>query len=122
VHVKLNTGSISLNDSVTQKEIIDGILSSLDVDVGIKDKSTKVSVTLNNFSILDKFSQNTFFPEIISRGKPSSTDSFKKDSKLLIVDFEYKPPSKKSDIYMGVELNRTDIVLNVGLIQKICKI
>lgn len=75
----------------------------------------KCLVTVSDFVIYDTMCKNSNFSTVMCRRKVSKASS----SSLASIFIEKTLPGSKSDYYFGLNLDRTDIIVNFNLLQRI---
>jgi hypothetical protein len=109
---------IKFRSNATQKPIIRSTYTDLITSVGIREKGVLVNVTLGTFEIEDKVSAETKYPKIISRRK-DQLEEVGSGKYLAEITVETKPINSQSDLFVNLKMERTEIVLNVPLIQQL---
>lgn len=116
VSLNLKEANLSLVDSKTQNPFVEASIHSFDAEFNLRvDSSSSTKISLGGFEINDLITENPLFKRVAKRRE--TIESSKTSLASIIV--EYKPPSKKSDLYIGVDIDRIDFMLNFSLIQKI---
>lgn len=81
----------------------------------VTEKSIYSTTSLGTFEIFDRISKSTVHEQILKR---RNIQSFKPLASVVV---ETNPPSGRSDLRVGINMEGVDIIVNVGLIQRICK-
>eukprot|EP01080_Neovahlkampfia_damariscottae_P010721 gene10721-3341_t len=107
-------GCVMLEDNQTKMNILVANITNLDANVDIRGQGAKFTGNLQDFDVVDLYNHKSFFNNIASVPK-----EIKKHSTLGTIVIDYKPISKKSDLYLGVKINRTDLVLNFHFVRRL---
>jgi vacuolar protein sorting-associated protein 13A/C len=112
LNVVLDGGAIELINNKSNSAIVKGVYKKLEAAIGIREaaRGVLVDISLGDFFIEDMYSEATMFKKIMMR-------HVEHDGPLVAVKIEVNPVDGRSDLFVDVKLERTDLVFNAPLVQ-----
>lgn len=116
INFQISKGLFTLHDSRKQNTpILQANFDNLACTTQVMSGAFKCLVTVADFAIHDTLCRNPYFTTVMCRRKDSKVMS----SSLASLFVEKTLPGSKSDYFFGLNLDRTDIVVNFDLMQRI---